>query len=224
MRGELWQTGGMRLLHGLDRAVVAPGHALAFALCFGCAARAKPPEPPPPPQPPPAAPVGRTASVHSGVNPLELACAAQTKETCNAIDDDCNGVIDDGCGYQNGAVQVTIGWDTGADIDLYVVDPSGEALYYHEQHRTTRAGGRLDHDARGDCRSEQSNPRIENAFWPAPAPSGAYQLELHYFGPCGDSSETHVTISVAALGAPLGSYRYQLKPEERVQALTFVIP
>jgi hypothetical protein len=216
----------MRVSHRPRRSSFPQPRSLAICallLCVACAAPAKPVAPPPPP-PAPAPRAGHTASVHSGVAPVSIACAAGAAESCNAVDDDCNGVIDDGCGYASGGVQVTIGWDTGADIDLYVVDPSGQTLYYHEQHRSSSAGGRLDHDARGDCRREQQNPRIENAYWPAPAPSGTYQLELHYFGPCGDSSQTHVTISVAALGKPLGIYRYQLKPEERVQALSFVIP
>jgi hypothetical protein len=219
---ELWQARGMRVVLEACSSVAAT-LALAAMLC-GCAARAKPPAPPPPT--PAAAPrrQGHAASVHTGVAPVPIACAAGAIESCNALDDDCNGVIDEGCGYAGGGVQVTIGWDTGADIDLYVIDPSGETLYYNEQHRSSSIGGRLDHDARGDCRREQQNPRIENAYWPAPAPSGTYQLELHYFGPCGDVSQTHVTISVAALGKPLGIYRYQLAPEERVQALSFVIP
>jgi uncharacterized protein YfaP (DUF2135 family) len=162
--------------------------------------------------------------IRSGVAPRDVTCMPGPEQTCNAIDDDCNGVIDDGCGYSGGGAQVTIAWDTGADIDLYVVDPSGASLYYHEEHRETPAGGRLDHDARGDCRPEQANPRIENAYWPAPAPSGTYKIALHYFGPCGVSSSTRVTISVAVLGKPLGTYEYLLSPDERVEAFSFVIP
>jgi tRNA (guanosine-2'-O-)-methyltransferase len=194
----------------------------ALALCAACGTQPKLATPAAPPPPP--ATTGHTKDLHEGVDQVALECSPSANESCNAIDDNCNGVIDEGCGYSGGDVQVTIGWDTGADIDLYVTDPSGAKLFYNEQNRSSAAGGRFDHDARGDCRPDQDQPRIENVYWPAPAPRGSYALELHYFGPCGDTSQTHVTISVAAKGKPIGIYRYQLKPEEHVTAVAFEVP
>jgi tRNA (guanosine-2'-O-)-methyltransferase len=196
--------------------------ACAMAAGDGCAAAPKALVTTTPPPAPTAVP--RNASVEGAVAPIAIDCQPGGQETCNAIDDDCNGVIDDGCGYSTGAVQVTISWDTGADIDMYVSDPSGSPLYYNEQHRRSPLGGEMDHDARGDCRREQQNPRIENAFWPAPAPSGRYEIELHYFGPCGAASKTNVTLSLSVFGKPLGTYRYELEPEQRVKALSLVVP
>jgi tRNA (guanosine-2'-O-)-methyltransferase len=160
--------------------------------------------------------------LHAGVTPFRTTCEP-TDETCNAIDDDCDGVIDEGCGYESGGIQITIGWDSPADIDLYVRDPSGERVYYNKEAQRSPAGGFLDHDARGECRPEQEHPRIENAFWPSPAPKGEYVVELHYFGPCGDVVETHVTVSVAVQGEVAGVYRYTLQPEEKVEAVTFEV-
>jgi hypothetical protein len=164
-----------------------------------------------------------TLKLHAGVDPMTVACVPGAREECNAIDDDCNGVIDDKCGYQSGAVQITVGWDSGADIDLYVTDPSGETLYYNEEHEKSSVGGHLDHDARGECRHEQDHTNIENAYWTTPVTKGVYRVELHYFSPCGDSADTHVVVSVAVGGKLVGTYRYQLKPEERVEALSFEI-
>ncbi len=195
---------------------------LALALA-GCAAAAPPPPKTPPP-PAPAPPVPKAPTVAAGVDPIELPCQPGAAEACNGLDDDCDGVIDNGCGYSSGGVQVTIGWDTGADIDLYVTDPSGETIYYNAKHRHSPLGGELDHDARGDCRPEQDHPRVENAYWPSPAPKGEYAVDLQYFGPCGDTKQTHVVMSVAVGGRVLGSFRYALRPEERVRALHFQVP
>jgi hypothetical protein len=153
---------------------------------------------------------------------LKLECDFNAYEECNALDDDCNGVIDDECGYESGDVQVTVNWNTGADIDLYVTDPSGATLFYNQEHKRSKIGGHLDHDARGNCRKEQQNPRIENAYWPSPARSGPYRIELHYFSPCGVATTTQATLTVVVDRQLLGSYRFQIDPEQRVQALQFV--
>jgi uncharacterized protein YfaP (DUF2135 family) len=164
--------------------------------------------------------------LHAGVMSFTAQCAEGALETCNAIDDNCDGVVDEGCPYTTGAadgqgVQITVAWDTGADIDLYVRDPSGEMVFYNEEARRSPVGGVLDHTARGKCREEQTIANVESAHWPVPAPPGPYVVELHYFGPCGDSVDTNVTMSVVVHGKVGGVYRYQLKPEERVQAVSF---
>jgi tRNA (guanosine-2'-O-)-methyltransferase len=154
--------------------------------------------------------------------PVTMACEYNAYEECNALDDDCNGVIDDQCGYESGAVQITVAWNSGADIDLYVTDPSGATLYYNELHKRSRIGGHLDHDARGDCRKEQPNPRIENAYWPSPLRAGPYRVELHYFSPCAQTAATEATLSVVVRGQLLGAYRVRLEPEQRSEVLSFV--
>jgi hypothetical protein len=153
---------------------------------------------------------------------VQLECGNSAYEQCNAVDDDCNGVIDDECGYESGAIQITVGWNSGADIDLYVTDPSGATLYYNEDHKRSPIGGHLDHDARGNCRREQKNPRIENAYWPGPAHAGKYRVELNYFSPCAQATTTEATLTVVVDGQLLGTYRYRLEPEQRIEALSFV--
>jgi hypothetical protein len=186
----------------------------------------KPPPVAAPPPPPPAPTVQETV-LHAGVTALPTECASAlaraAAETCNALDDNCNGIVDEGCPYAADpqGVQITIAWNTGADIDLYVRDPSGEMVFYNEQARRSPVGGSLDHPARGRCRPEQPITNVESAHWPAPAPDGPYKVELHYFGPCGDPVETEVTMSVVVHGKLGGVYRYKLQPEERVEAVSF---
>jgi tRNA (guanosine-2'-O-)-methyltransferase len=162
-----------------------------------------------------------TVEVHDDLESLPIDCQPGARELCNAIDDDCNGVIDDGCGYETGGVQITVSWNSGADIDLYVTDPSGSTIFYNEQHDRSEVGGHLDHSARGDCRREQQNPRIENVFWPSPAPTGAYRVELHYFSPCDQGGVTEAQLSLAVRKKIIGTYRFKLKPEQELEALSF---
>ena len=81
-------------------------------------------------------PAGRPAEVLSardvacseGVD-LVAACTPTGVEICfNAIDDNCNGVIDEGCGLQTGILQFTIAWSGAADVNLILETPGKERV------------------------------------------------------------------------------------------------
>ncbi|MEM7136247.1 MAG: hypothetical protein AAF500_06690 [Myxococcota bacterium] len=212
----------------MTRTIVIGG----LLLCFGCAGRGA------------AGPVG-TAPSESGddefvfetVEPPVLVsivpgarveevprdCTVPIEETCNALDDDCNGVIDDECGYGPGLIQVTAGWDTGSDIDLYVTGPLGDTLSF--QRPSTPAGARVDQVGRGDCAPDLPNPRIENIRWVGERPiAGIYEVEVHYWGECiSGGGPTEVTVSVAVGRRIAGQYRLILLPGERTRVVRFVI-
>lgn len=53
-------------------------------------------------------------------------CAPGGPETCSdARDNNCNGLVDEGCGIGSGLVQFVIAWEDDADLDLEVTDPDG---------------------------------------------------------------------------------------------------
>jgi tRNA (guanosine-2'-O-)-methyltransferase len=149
-------------------------------------------------------------------------CSRPVEESCNALDDDCDGVIDDGCGYGAGLMQVTASWDTGADLDLYVTGPLGDTLSF--QRPATPGGARVDHSGRGDC-SDMPNPNLENIRWVGSRPmDGIYEVEVHYWGEClGSGGPTELTISVAVGRRIAGQYRHSLLPGERIRVLRFVV-
>ena len=53
-----------------------------------------------------------------------------------------NGQINGG----RGDVKVTMSWNNLSDVDLHVIDPYGERIYYH--HKSSQSGGILDFDNR----------------------------------------------------------------------------
>lgn len=71
---------------------------------------------------------------------VSVACTPSGPELCfNATDDNCNGVIDEGCGSATGVLQFMIAWgDSPADLDLAVMDPAGKRV--HKSSRETTSG------------------------------------------------------------------------------------
>jgi hypothetical protein len=76
----------------------------------------------------------------------------------------------------NGDVKVTLSWSTNADLDLYVVDPNGEQIYWKNDF--SQSGGELDVDDWGETNGRHE----ENIFWKdGSAPNGTYSVMVHYF-------------------------------------------
>lgn len=179
--------------------------------------------PTPPPPPPSGVVVSATTPVVSasaGVTVIQNSCSPGAAEACNGLDDNCNGVIDEGCGYQSGNIQITLAWGTGADLDMYVTDPYGNTISY--QNRQSPSGGVLDHDARGACNAAQANNTIENVFWNSPQPPrGQYRIDVHYWGDCGAAGITQATLSIAVGGQIIGAYNVVLQPRERQTVAMF---
>lgn len=85
-----------------------------------------------------------------------------------------------------GDIQFTLRWSSTADLDLAVIDPSGEVISYSSP--ASSSGGQLDVDSNGNCSSAVTNP-VENIFWPeGQSPDGVYQIIVTYYGECGSGT------------------------------------
>ncbi|MEM6352729.1 MAG: hypothetical protein AAF766_18385 [Cyanobacteria bacterium P01_D01_bin.14] len=89
---------------------------------------------------------------------------------------------------QTGDIQVTLRWQTEDDLDLIVVDPSGDTVSYFNP--SVPSGGQLDVDANAYCESPGFSP-VENIFWPTGgAPGGEYSATVVLSIPCAERTTT----------------------------------
>jgi hypothetical protein len=93
-----------------------------------------------------------------------------------------------------GDVQVNVTWDLDVDVDLHVVDPSGEEIYYSNS--LAASGGVLDLDSNAGCSLD--HVKAENITWPSgKAPSGKYKVLVDYYEACQTGTVNYVvTVNV----------------------------
>jgi tRNA (guanosine-2'-O-)-methyltransferase len=108
--------------------------------------------------------------------PLTMACTPTGAELCfDATDNNCNGVIDEGCGVDTGPLQFAIAWPEGSDVDLEVYDPAGNLAKPGERTDNALAKDR-------DCGRPQSSchgQNMENVYFVgARPPPGRYRVEI----------------------------------------------
>ena len=109
-----------------------------------------------------------------------------------------------------GALIVTLTWDTEADVDLHVVDPLGNEIYHgapssqdaFAQGSPTAVAsyGILDFDSNANCTID--GLRQEDVTWTNAPPSGHYLARVDTTSLCGQTS-AHWTIRVILYGTTL---------------------
>jgi hypothetical protein len=92
-----------------------------------------------------------------------------------------------------GDVKVTLSFDRLHDLDLHVVEPSGDQIFYERPGSTV--GGRLDLDSGANCEPSASNS--ENVYWPpGVAPPGEYRVSVQNYQQC-SPGEIRFTVRIA---------------------------
>ena len=128
----------------------------------------------------------------------------------------CYGIEDTSVG--TGDVQITLTWQVDVDLDLYVMEPSGEEIYYFYEISST--GGQLDRD---NLCAEMIVGRPENIYWPlGTAPSGTYVVSVDYFGYCSEELEVNYTVRVV-VGGVTNTYTGTIESGTQ-EVTTFEIP
>lgn len=125
---------------------------------------------------------------------LDVACTPTGVEMCfDAKDNNCNGVLDEGCGVHTGILQFMIAWDAAeADVDLQVFDPQGEQARMGE---ATADGLMKDRECPNDGMCYGQN--IENVFLAEGEPKrGKYRVVVHLAELGGATAPVKVQIGV----------------------------
>jgi hypothetical protein len=100
-------------------------------------------------------------------------------------------------GAKTGAIQVSLAWNNINDIDLHVVSPTGERVFFGN--RQSRCWGCLDVDM--NAGGPQSTEPVENIYWPRNGtPRGTYQVFVHHFANHGGPDPTAFEVHVFASG------------------------
>ena len=102
-------------------------------------------------------------------------------------------------GAKAGEVEIGLFWKNKNDLDLHVVDPLGERIFFGDRISSTR--GELDVDRNAGCGGNVTNEPVEHIVWPPDfAPKRKYNVEIDYFQRCTPGDPTDFRVEVGAPG------------------------
>ena len=97
-------------------------------------------------------------------------------------------------GGQTGEIQISLGWKNTNDLDLHVIDPDGEEVFFDNPR--SRSKGELDVDQNRSCGRVTNSP-VENVFWAKEnALEGTYVVFVNHYQNCGGTDPTGFDVLV----------------------------
>jgi uncharacterized protein YfaP (DUF2135 family) len=116
-------------------------------------------------------------------------------------------------------VRITLSWNSTADLDLRVVDPWGELIYFDNP--KSKSEGALNQDA-NRCARSPSAPASETIVWPTGrAPAGIYQVFVDYFEECRREGLVEFRVT-AIIDGQSQEFQGRIAPGERLKVAELV--
>ncbi len=98
-------------------------------------------------------------------------------------------------GAKAGEIEISLIWENLNDLDLHVIDPAGERIYFGD--RISGTGGELDIDRNAGCGSDVTSKPIEHVVWSKEfALKGVYSVGVQYFRNCEPAVKTSYRVEV----------------------------
>lgn len=134
---------------------------------------------------------GLSTAAIIGIGAAGAATAVAVADSGSSGSSSSGSSNDDDLPGRSGEVRVSLQWNDCNDLDLHVIDPCGNRIYYANRSATCNGRtGNLDLDANADdCMPSPA----ENIYWES-APRGRYTVEVDYYWGYGSSSYTVTTV------------------------------
>ncbi len=98
----------------------------------------------------------------------------------------------------SGDIQISVSWDTDADVDLHVIDPQGCETNFTNK-TGCASGAELDLDSNIGCPA--NGVKNENIFWPeGQSPAGTYTVLVNYYNGCNASVGPSYVVTTQVCG------------------------
>lgn len=112
-----------------------------------------------------------------------------------------------------GNVEVSLQWNTTADLQLLIRDPRGDSVY--DDNIEVASGGRLEAAGNINCNAPLSSP-VSYIYWPQNTVllAGLYEIEVWYQNQCNDTSPVTFTLNALVNGQQVFVETAQPAPDE----------
>ncbi len=98
-----------------------------------------------------------------------------------------------------GDIEVTLTWNTRADLQLLVRDPFGDSVY--DDAESVRSGGLLTATGNRNCSTTLATTPAYHIYWPSGTKDvGAYEVEVWYQSECGDTTPVNYSLYIVVGG------------------------